>query len=67
MAQPTDKPSRKDANPREADYRKAAEAALGQLDWVISYLHRIRKADIARALARNRSDIQRRITSRPEE
>jgi hypothetical protein len=63
MARDADKPARRAANSREDDYRTAAEAALRQLDWVISYLHRIRKPDIARALARNRADIRRRITA----
>jgi hypothetical protein len=43
-------------------YRVAAEAALDQLDWCISYLHRIRKSPIAVALERNRSEIRRRLT-----
>ena len=43
-------------------YRKAAEAALEQLDWAIRYLHRIRKTDVARALTRNRESIRRRLT-----
>jgi hypothetical protein len=50
---------------READaerYRAAAEAALDQLDWCIAYLHRIRKAPIATALARNQSQIRRQLT-----
>jgi hypothetical protein len=42
-------------------YREAAWAALDQLDWCINYLHSLRKADIARALARNRSRIVKRI------
>lgn len=36
-------------------YRQAAEDALQQLDWCIGYLHGIRKVDISRALARNRT------------
>jgi hypothetical protein len=42
-------------------YRRAAEETLNQLDWCISYLHRIRKPDIAQALERNRSTIRRRM------
>jgi hypothetical protein len=42
-------------------YREAAEAALDQLDWCIGYLHRIRKSPLADALARNRSEIRRRL------
>jgi len=35
-------------------YRQAALEALGQLEWCIDYLHRLRKTDLARALGRNR-------------
>jgi hypothetical protein len=53
---------------READrYRKAADDALQQLDWAIGYLHGIRKIEIARALARNRSYIRRQLLHRDEE
>ena len=46
----------------EADrYRQAAEDALQQLDWTIGYLHGIRKTDISKALARNRSAIRRNL------
>lgn len=41
------------------DYRRAAEAALGQLEWCIDYLHRIRKDTVARRLSRNRDSIAR--------
>ena len=52
----------------EADrYRKAAEDALQQLDWAIGYLHGIRKTDISKALAKNRSFIRRRLMGKPEE
>jgi hypothetical protein len=53
---------------QEADrYRKAAEDALQQLDWVIGYLHGIRKLDISRALAKNRSYIRTQLMGRSEE
>jgi len=53
---------------QEADkYRKAAEDALQQLDWVIGYLHGIHKTDISRALAKNRSYIRTRLMDRGEE
>jgi hypothetical protein len=42
-------------------YRQAAEDALQQLDWAIGYLHGIRKTDISKALAKNRSYIRRRL------
>lgn len=52
----------------EADrYRRAAEDALQQLDWAIGYLHGIRKTDISRALAKNRSFIRTQLMGRPEE
>jgi hypothetical protein len=45
---------------RAARYCKAADLAVEQLDWIISYLHRIRKHEIARALQRNRTSIAKR-------
>jgi len=43
---------------RESErYRRAALEALGQLDWCIDYLYGLRKADIARAISRNRTRI----------
>ena len=48
-------------------YRQAAEDALQQLDWCIGYLHGIRKTDISRALAKNRSHIRTQLLRRPEE
>jgi hypothetical protein len=48
-------------------YRQAAEDALQQLDWCIGYLHGIRKVDISRALARNRSHIRTQLLGRSEE
>jgi hypothetical protein len=35
--------------------------ALDQLEWCINYLHWVRKPDIARAMARNRKQILKRI------
>jgi hypothetical protein len=53
---------------QEADrYRKAAEDALQQLDWVIGYLHGIRKVDISRTLAKNRSHIRTQLMERDEQ
>jgi hypothetical protein len=53
---------------QEADrYRKAAEDALQQLDWAIGYLHGIRKTDISKALAKNRSYIRTQLMGRGEE
>jgi hypothetical protein len=48
-------------------YRQAAEDALGQLDWCIGYLHGIRKLDVSRALAKNRSHIRSQLLKKAEE
>ena len=48
-------------------YRQAAEDALQQLDWCIGYLHGIRKLDVSRALAKNRSYIREKLLERAEE
>jgi hypothetical protein len=42
-------------------YREAAEQTIGQLDWVISYLYKIKKPAIAKALLRNRVQIADRL------
>lgn len=43
---------------READrYREAAELALGQLQWCVNYLYRIRRPTLAASLERNREHI----------
>jgi hypothetical protein len=57
-----------DRKQEEADrYRKAAEDALQQLDWAIGYLHGIRKLDVSRALAKNRTYIRRELMGRAEQ
>jgi hypothetical protein len=48
-------------------YRQAAEDALQQLDWCIGYLHGIRKVQVSRALAKNRSYIRSRLMEREEQ
>jgi len=48
-------------------YRSAAEDALQQLDWAIGYLHGIRKTDISKALAKNRSYIRKHLMGEAEE
>ncbi|MGZ6644701.1 MAG: hypothetical protein ACXVFT_23090 [Solirubrobacteraceae bacterium] len=48
-------------------YRRAAEDALQQLDWCIGYLHGIRKADISKALAKNRAYIRTELLREAEE
>jgi hypothetical protein len=47
-------------------YRQAAEDALQQLDWAIGYLHGIRKTEISKALAKNRSFIRKRLMNEPD-
>ena len=54
--------SQSDSKQDETDrYRQAAEDALQSLDWAIGYLHGIRKTEISKALAQNRSSIRRRL------
>jgi hypothetical protein len=48
-------------------YRRAAEDALQQLDWCIGYLHGIRKVEISRALAANRSHIRTQLMQESEQ
>jgi hypothetical protein len=48
-------------------YKQAAEDALQQLDWAIGYLHGIRKVEISKALAKNRSFIRRRLLGESEQ
>ena len=57
-----------DRKQEEADrYRRAAEDALQQLDWAIGYLHGIRKTDISKSLAKNRSYIRTQLMNQPDE
>jgi hypothetical protein len=57
-----------DEKQAEADrYRQAAEDALQQLDWAIGYLHGIRKVEISKALAKNRSHIRKNLMGRSEQ
>jgi hypothetical protein len=54
--------ARNESRQEETDrYRQAAEDALQQLDWTIGYLHGIRKTEISKALAKNRTFIRRRL------
>jgi hypothetical protein len=65
---PNNRRSASSNNGHEADrYRQAADDALQQLDWAIGYLHGIRKLEISRALARNRSVIRRSLMGEPEQ
>src|SRR3954465_13537819 len=68
MARGDDKKYADHPKEKEADrYRKAAEDALQQLDWTIGYLHGIRKTDISKALAQNRSYIRPNLMGKAEE
>jgi hypothetical protein len=50
------------AQDRELErYREAAEGALDQLEFCVEYLHRVRKPEIAQAIARNRRQILERL------
>jgi hypothetical protein len=66
MARNQNHQANKHASDEVDRYRQAAEVALQQLDWTINYLHRIRKPEIARALAKNHAYIRRRLIDRPE-
>jgi hypothetical protein len=48
-------------------YRRAADDALQQLDWCIGYLHGIRKIQLSRALAKNRSFIRAQLMQEAEQ
>jgi hypothetical protein len=48
-------------------YRRASEDALQQLDWAIGYLHGIRKTEISKALAKNRSYIRTKLLGEADE
>jgi hypothetical protein len=61
MADDDDRDDRDDRDDELERYRRAAEDALQQLDWCIGYLHGIRKLDISRALAKNRSQIRSQL------
>jgi len=64
----TTQSSNGESKQEEADrYRRAAEDALQQLDWTIGYLHGIKKTEISRALAKNRSFIRTQLMGEPEE
>jgi hypothetical protein len=41
-------------------YRQAALDALGQLEWCVDYLYKVRKAEIAQVISRNRQKIIKR-------
>jgi hypothetical protein len=54
--------SGRDDRDREIErYRQAALHALRQLEWIVGYLHKLRKSDLAKALDRNRKQILARL------
>jgi hypothetical protein len=64
-----DSSNNRDARQRELDreidrYREAASSALGQLEWIVRYLDKIHKSQIARALDRNRKQIVKDLRAR---
>ena len=62
--------SNRNGGPKQEEtdrYRRAAEDALQQLDWTIGYLHGIRKTEISKALAKNRSYIRKQLMGEAEE
>lgn len=71
MALKNSKQGRQDQDDSKQDevdrYRQAAEDALQQLDWTIGYLHGIRKTEISKALAKNRSYIRKNLMDEPDE
>ena len=48
-------------------YRRAAHAALDQLDWCVEYLRRLRKTTLSKQLAKNRAAIAARLPPRDED
>jgi hypothetical protein len=66
MARNQNHQANKHASDEVDRYRQAAEVALQQLERTINYLHRIRKPEIARSLAKNQGAIRRRLIDRPE-
>jgi ABC-type branched-subunit amino acid transport system ATPase component len=70
MALKSSKQGTQDKNENKQDevdrYRQAAEDALQQLDWTIGYLHGIRKTEISKALAKNRSYIRKKLMDEPD-
>ena len=59
--------SRRPSTDEAFRYRRAAEDALQQLDWTIGYLHGIKKTEISKALAQNRSYIRRNLMGESDE
>jgi hypothetical protein len=50
-----------DRDEEAARYRRAAQLALGQLEWCVEYLRAIRKHRLAQQLAKNHAAISRRL------
>jgi len=49
-----------------ARYHRAAQLALGQLEWCIEYLRRIHKPRLAQQLAKNHAAITRKLQDRAD-
>ena len=45
-------------------YREAVVSALGQLEWIVGYLHKIHKPEVALVLDRNRKQILKEVGGR---
>ena len=60
LVSPSDNSGRTQKGQEAQRYREAADAALEQLDWCVSYLHRIKRHRIAEVLRRNRTMIVKR-------
>lgn len=50
-----------DRDEETARYRRAAQLALGELEWCVEYLQKIRKHRLALQLAKNHAEISRRL------
>jgi hypothetical protein len=50
-----------------ARHREAARAALGQIDWCVEYLRRIRKTSISRQREKNKTAIRPRMDERGDD
>ena len=49
-----------DRDEETARYRRAAQLALGQLEWCVEYLRKLGKERLAARLAKNHASISRR-------
>jgi hypothetical protein len=61
MASDENRTDNRDRNRELERYREAATGPWTRLEWCIDYLYRVRKPDLARAIARNRKQILERL------